>query len=216
MEMLEIAYEQRVQKSSKKLRRDGIVPGVVYSSDNKNSEMIQFDASKFAKLLKKMHGEVSAISLVDSKGGKKTVIIKDIQRDSLGDNFLHVDFVPVVKGKALHLRLPIELKGKAVGEKDGGIVELIMHELDIEVYDAENMPHKIEIDVTNLRVGDKVHVSDLKYDYIKIMDSAEEVVVTVVGHKESDDVSLLEQAAAIEAAAKLEVAAEKVDKAKEK
>lgn len=92
----------------------------------------------------------------------KVVIVKDIQRNALSRQFLHADFQAIDLTKKAILLVPVKLVGKAVGEKSGGILQVIVKELEIRCLPSE-VPPFIEINVAPLEIGDSIHVADIVF-----------------------------------------------------
>lgn len=90
------------------------------------------------------------------------MIVKDAQRDALTRQYLHADFQAIDLTKKATLLVPLKVIGKAVGEKTGGILQVIVKELEIRCLPSE-IPPFIEVDVTALEVGDSIHVADVVF-----------------------------------------------------
>jgi large subunit ribosomal protein L25 len=149
---------------AKDLRANRIVPANVYSGST-GAISIQIPIEELALALQTKAGENVLITLRISgdKGAakEKTVLIKEIQREPIRDGILHVDFNEISLTETLKINVPLTSKGEPVGVKvDGGILEHIMWELQVECLPAD-IPEKIEIDVSNLKLGESLHVKDI-------------------------------------------------------
>jgi len=173
--ILEANERKTGSKSGRKsLRKSGRVPGVFYS---KNNNPIPIDVSEQEINPLVFTGETHLIGLkVASK--EFDCIIKDVQFDPVSDRILHFDLLGLKSGEKFDIEVPIVIKGSAVGVKDGGILQHHLHKIEIECLPS-NIPQHLEVDVTNLKIGDSIHVSDLKFEDITILTQASTVVVAV-------------------------------------
>lgn len=195
---LEAEIRSEVGKGAvKKLRKCGFIPAVVYKAGDR---AINLKVSSQA-LLKVLHTEAGEnviinLSLSDSRKSKdkksaltrkrvsldnnvKTVIIKEIQYHPVRGNILHIDFNQISLTEKLTVDVPVETKGESQGVREGGILEHILWELKVECLPAK-IPEKIEVDVTELKIGDFIYVKDLKIPRdIKVLSDPEAVVVSV-------------------------------------
>jgi len=166
----------------KKLRSKGLVPAVVYAREHTPLH-ITIDRREFVKLLHK-EGENAIIDLnvgTESKQKKKTVIIKDIQYDTIKEGIFHIDFQQIKLTEKIRVYVPIVTKGDAdaPGVKEGGILEHILREVEVECLPT-NIPKEILIDVSNLQVGEPVCVKDLNVDPgLTLITDKEQVAVMV-------------------------------------
>lgn len=162
---------------ARSLRRKGELPAVIYRAGN--SEPIRIPKAEFIKILKQTKGENVLINLQFPEGNR-LAIIKDYQLDPVTGDLLHTDFQEVLLTEAVRVTVKVLTKGIPKGVKDqGGILQHILRELEIEAL-PDRIPGHIEVDVSNLSVGQSIHVSDLKLEEgIKILTDPEEVIATV-------------------------------------
>lgn len=164
-----------------KLRQKGLIPAVLYG-EGKPSEHITIQDQELNRLLAK-NGYGKLISL-EIQGGKKTekehVLIKDYQRHPVKGNLLHVDFLRVDMNRPVTVKVPVHMINEEKRVNDGAILELVMHELEISCLPA-NIPDRITVDVSQLTMGNGIHVKDLAVgEGMKILNGAEEAVVLAV------------------------------------
>lgn len=152
------------KRAVRRLRKQGFVPGVVYGPD---VEPLSISIKK-TDLIKLLHEvtESSVIKLtVKDENGKELfshdVFIKNVQYDKLTDDVKHIDFYVPEKGHKMSINIPIEIVGKPIGVEKGGVLEIIHHELPVETLPSA-VVEKLEIDVSNLDLGQSIHVGDLK------------------------------------------------------
>ncbi|MDF1859555.1 MAG: 50S ribosomal protein L25 [Verrucomicrobiales bacterium] len=147
--------------ASKRLRRSGIVPGVIYGSSQREY-MIQLDSKAFFDLAKKQGSQNFIVNIEIEGADEKTklAIVQDIQRDPLTGQLIHVDFRAVSENETIHAVVPVHLVGEPAGVKSGGILEHLIHEIEVHC-SANTLPDAIENDVTGLELGESLRVSDL-------------------------------------------------------
>jgi large subunit ribosomal protein L25 len=144
------------KKATARLRRAGKIPAVVYGFVD--PMVIAVDAREFRANFKKIAGN----TIVELKLPEESheVLIKDFQRDNLTGEILHIDFYEFKRGVALRTKVPIRLIGNPVGVKEGGILEVPLHELEVECL-PRNLPEEINLDVSELALGHALHVSQI-------------------------------------------------------
>ncbi len=175
------------KRVAKDLRAKGIVPANVYRA-GEGAISIQVPIDELADALQTKAGENVLITLKIS-GGKsaikdKTVLIKEIQREPIRDGVLHVDFNEISLTETLKINVPLSSKGEPVGVKvDGGILEHIMWEVQVECLPTD-IPEKIEVDVSNLKLGESLHVKDIvPSEGFKILSDPELITMIVKAPK---------------------------------
>ena len=115
---------------------------------------------------------------IEGEKEPKKCVIKEIQRDPVSGKFLHVDFLGVRMGEKITVTVPLVLNGTPAGVKSGGIMEHLIRELEIECF-PRHLPEKLEVDVSNLEIGDSIHVSNLKFENMAILDDPDSAVVVI-------------------------------------
>lgn len=151
------------KKDAKDLRARKLIPSVVYK-DGKDALKLQLAEADLAEVLHTKAGENVIVTLRiadgDSKAKDKTVVIKEIQREPVKGRILHIDFNEILLTETLKVDVPLAAHGEPEGKKDGGTLEHIMWELQVECLPT-NIPEKIEVDVSKLKIGDAIHVKDI-------------------------------------------------------
>lgn len=148
--------------ASKRLRRSGVVPAVIYGSSQREY-MIQLNSKNFFDIAKKQGSQNFIVNLEIEGADEKTklAIVQDIQRDPLSGSLIHIDFRAVSENETIHATVPIHLHGEPAGVKAGGLLEQMIRE--IEVFCRPNdLPEAIDSDVSHLELGDSLKISDLK------------------------------------------------------
>lgn len=165
---------------AKKLRRQGIIPAVVYGG-HQDTYPIQVNAVAFRNLLKKSASENVLINL-EIEGAKektKLALIQSVQHNPLTGMVVHIDFNAVSENEEIHAKVPIEIHGEPVGVKSGGLLEQMIHEMEVHCLPA-NLPDLIIAEVSSLEIGDALHVKDLKFPDGVTSGIDAEVVVAIV------------------------------------
>jgi large subunit ribosomal protein L25 len=179
-----------------KSRKDGKIPAVLYGS-GKPAENIFVLEAEYSKALKRI--TASTILELSIDGNKMLAFVKDHQRAAVSKNLLHIDFLEVQEGKKLHARVHLNFLGIPKGVVDGGILENPTHEVEVES-DPENLPEKIDVDITSLEANHAFHVRDLPtIENVKIL-SNPETVLAIVKFAREEEVPVAEVAAPAETA----------------
>ena len=168
--------------SVKQLREQGIVPGVLYGRD-RDTVSIKADATEVEDLL----GGNAIIDVTLDDGSTQPVMVKEVQRDVITRDLLHIDLYQIALDEEITVEVPVEVVGQAEGVREGGLLNQILREVEIECLPTD-IPENIEVDVTELGIGDSVDVSDLDVGEdieVKVDDS--ETVATVVLPDELDE-----------------------------
>ena len=177
-----VEAEVRVEfgkNASRRLRATGKIPAVVYGR-NFESARITVDPKRVTEVLASESGRNTIFTL--RYGGKSTdVLIKDFQLDPLKGTLVHADFQHVSMDELMHFRVPVEVSGSSVGVKAGGVLDLVLREIEVECLPGD-VPDEISVAVDDLDIGDAVRVSELKLDSekIRILTDPDLVVLTVV------------------------------------
>ena len=153
----------------------------------KGALSLEISGDDLDDVLQTKAGENVIITLKISGEGSpkdKTVLIKEIQREPIKDGILHVDFNEISLTETLKVNVPLASKGEAVGVKvDGGILEHVMWELQVECLPTD-IPEKIEADITNLKIGDSLHVKDIAVPAgVKVLNDPELIAMIVKAQK---------------------------------
>lgn len=174
----------RGKNAARRLRREGMVPGVVYGGKGDNIA-VAVDPKSLQRVLRSEAGRNSILKIDIANQGSTNAILKSWQVDPIREHFLHADFYRIAMDVAIRVTVPIHVIGEARGVKvDAGILELIMREIAVECLPGD-IPERIDIDVSDLGINGALRVSDLVAPAkVKILEGAEQVVVHVVSVKE--------------------------------
>ncbi len=173
--------EKTGTKASKRYRKKGFVPVEIYGRGDENIHGL-VRKSDLLKILNKTHGESLVIN---GKINGKTfpIIIKDIQTHPITEEILHLDLQMIHAGEEIEIEVPVVIVGEAPGVKAGEVLQVLKKTLTVKTLPV-NIPPYIEIDVSNLNVGQAIQVKDIQTKDFKILDDPETVVVVIVGSKE--------------------------------
>jgi large subunit ribosomal protein L25 len=170
--------EDKGKGAARSLRARGQIPAVIYGHDHA-PQSLALNARDLDRMLGHIQAESTVIEVtIDGKTSK--TLIREIQRHPIKRQILHVDFQALVAGEKVTVNIPITLVGIPEGVKlEGGVMEQPLRELEIEV-DPSNIPDHFELDVSALKIGDSLHVSDIKApEGVQILDDPETSVVVV-------------------------------------
>src|SRR5437016_6124002 len=195
------ARENTGKGAARSLRSRGQVPAVIYGH-GRDPLPLSLNARDLDKLLGHIQAESTVIEVtVDGQTAK--TLIREIQRHPIKRQILHVDFQALVAGEKVTVSIPIVLTGIPEGVRlEGAVLDQTLRELEIEV-DPANIPDHVELDVTNMVIGDSFHVSDIKLpEGVEVQDDPETSVAVVAAPRAVNDEALAaEEVARVHAAA---------------
>jgi len=174
---------------NKKFRRDGIVPGVLYSPHDKKNLLFKVKAIDLSKLLSaKTHGLIDLEINDGTKKVSRLAIIKDFQYNSLKRQIVHVDFYGVTLKEKLTLEVDIELIGEPIGVKEGGILQVELRKVEIECLPS-HVPENLKADLTSLKVGDHISVGEMDIpEGVEVLTDPDKIVAAVVLPTKAEEV----------------------------
>jgi len=169
------------KESSKKFRREGMVPGVLYSPHDKENLILKVMTIDLSKLLSaKAHG---LIDLEINDGETKVsrlAIIKDVQYNWLKKQIVHVDFYGVTLKEKLTLEVDIEFIGEPIGIKEGGILQVELRKVEIECLPSQ-MPDSLKADLSSLNIGEHISVGEMEIpEGVEVLTDPDRIVAAVV------------------------------------
>jgi large subunit ribosomal protein L25 len=178
-------YELKAEKrdvagkgAARKIRATGRVPAVLYGPQL-DPQRLTVDARQLWHALHTDAGTNVLINLAVD-GDTYLTMPREVQRDIVRGTLLHVDFLRIRRDVAIQVDVPIHLTGESVGVNEGGVVEHHLWELRIECLPA-NVPESIQADISNLAIGDSLHVSDLRIpQHLTVLTPEDETIVSVV------------------------------------
>lgn len=195
MKNLVLFAEEREKKSgkskAKSLRALGLTPGIVY--DEGSSILVQVPTKDLLNIIKK-DGH-SAIFDLSYAGKEDQVFIKELQKDPVTYEILHIDLQPIAANETMKVNVPIHVEGQHQVESLGGIVQRQLREIEVEAF-PRNIPKFLEIDVSDLEIGDNILVEDLQVgEGVEVLTSPQDVVliITEPSMEEEEEVEEIEE-----------------------
>ncbi len=191
MELIALKANKREdtgKSHARTLRREGRIPAVLYGPDT-NPLSLSVSIFDIEQVLKQGASAQLLLNLAIENDEKpnRSAMMKELHRHPLSRDFLHVDFYEVSMDRKIKVKIPVELTGKSKGIELGGILQLVRRELEIMCL-PQDVPKSIVIDVTELDVGDSVHVNEipLEGDAEIIADVNFTVITVVMPKKEAE------------------------------
>lgn len=177
----------------KALRREGLIPAALYGHDGANSISLTIPAKEAQMLLRDAAINNTLVDLkIPDISWQGKALIREVQAHPWKRTLNHLSFFTVSAKQQIEIVVPVVIVGKAVGEKEGGIVEQIMNELNITCA-ADNIPESIEINVTNFEIGSLLQVGEVVLpEGITVLDDLDRAVVSVVAPAKSTDTEATE------------------------
>ena len=155
---------ERGKNEARRLRQAGRVPAVVYGGETKGGTAVTVDPKALLRILHSDSGLNTLIALTLDAGKASQVLVKAFQLDPVSQELLHVDFYRLAMDKAITVTVPVTLKGEPVGVKQqGGVVDFVNRDVQVECMPTE-IPDHLEVDITDLMIGDGVRLRDLLTD----------------------------------------------------
>src|SRR5213083_882593 len=183
--------------AARQARFRGKVPAVIYGH-GRETQSLELESQALEKAL---HGIEPASTIIDLAVDGKTVktLIREIQRHPIRPDIIHVDFYEIHASEKVKLKVPVHLVGSPDGVRNaGGVLDQVTREVEIEVL-PENIPERVELDVTALKIGDSLHVRDLTIANAKLLTEADLTIATVVPPR-AEEVAAPTPEAAVEVA----------------
>ncbi len=167
---------------AKKVRQEQKIPGVVYGHGEKSLGVL-IDRKEFLSLIEKTKSESTILDVQIDNKDKFSCIIKAIQKNPITDQLLNIDFQHIHLKEKISVKVPIILKGEAPGIKQGGILDHHLREIEIKCL-PDDVLSLIEIDISQLKIGESLHVSDLHYEKIELLAPKDAPIVSILVPKE--------------------------------
>lgn len=169
---------QTGRTAARRLRRNGVIPAVVYGHGDE-SQSLAIETQELERLLSRIHAATTVIELDVEDGEAQQVLIREIQRHPFRSDVLHVDFFHIRADEVIRVSIPVHLDGHAKGVEAGGILQQIRHEIEVECLPGE-IPDDFRVDVSELEIGDSIHIADIDTGSVTVLDDADLSVCSVV------------------------------------
>ena len=168
------------KEANRKFRKEGMVPGVLYSPHDKSNLLLKIKREELTKLLTDNKRGLLNLEIDDGKKkSKRLAMVKDFQYNSLKKQLVHIDFYGVTLKEKLTMRINVELFGESIGVKEGGILEFDLREVEVECLPSD-VPGSFKLDISDLKIGDHLSVKDIEIpEGIKMLTESEKLIVSV-------------------------------------
>ena len=208
--ILEVQPRSETGKSGAKLlRRTGFIPAVVYAA-GKDSQSIKLSRHDFLRFIHQYHLESTVINLKIKGQKSRSVLVKEVQYDPVREDVIHIDFQEISLTSKIKINVRIVPKGEPIGVKqEGGMINHILWELELECLPTQ-IPEEIPIDVSQMKIGDAVHVRDLTLPpEVKAINDSDSIVLSLEPPIKEEEIVAAVPAAEGEEPAEPEVIKEK-------
>lgn len=171
------AYDVQKKGDVRRMRQEGKIPGILYGHKDK-PKRVYLNEKEFKKVIDVMKNEAVTINLM-LENKPYTCLIKAIQHNPITNKLLHVDFQHIQKKEKIKLNIPIHLHGEAPGIKKGGVLDQHLHEVMVKCL-PDDIPSRIDIDVSQLDLNGTIHIRDLNLPNIEFEVKPETSIVSVL------------------------------------
>ncbi|MGD9212053.1 MAG: 50S ribosomal protein L25/general stress protein Ctc [Desulfobacteraceae bacterium] len=193
MDLIDLKARTRSSKGNgpaRSLRRNGMIPGILYGAKT-DPIMLSVSTLEMEAIVKQ--GNIGQLllnlSIENEQIPSKSAMIKELQRHPITRKCLHVDLYEVAMDKKIRVSIPVATAGKSKGVELGGMLQIIRREVDVLCF-PNQIPEALTIDITDLNVGDSIHVEDIPLPKgIEIPADVNFTVVTVLSQKAESEIS---------------------------
>ncbi|MBE6064032.1 50S ribosomal protein L25 [Clostridium cochlearium] len=181
--MAEILIATERNEKGKAARKKGFIPGIIYGKDIQGKS-VNFEKGKLIAFLKEK-GEKSKINF-KLNGENKQGIIKEVGRDAVTSNIIHIDIQEVTASEEVKWTIPIIFEGREKLKSKDLYIQVYLQEVDVEGK-ASEIPNNITIDVEKLELGEEIKVKDLNIDSnIKIFNELEDTIARISSSQDTN------------------------------
>ena len=166
------------KRTARRLRRDGFIPAVVYGP-GKATDHLKIRTEEFVAMIRQVNIASTVIGLRVDSGRATKVLVREIQKHPFRSDILHIDFFRIREDEKIRVAIPVHLLGTPQGVTEGGILQQIRHELNVECLPGD-IPDAFEREIHELVVGDSLHVGDIDTGDVIVLDDVDLTVCTVV------------------------------------
>jgi large subunit ribosomal protein L25 len=189
LEFFELATKLRTTRGNspaRALRRDGYLPAVIYGP-GKETIALSVSVYDMEQVIKKTKTLQVFVNLAIEGQGIRTAMLKELQRHPVSGNFIHADFYEVAMDRKINVMIPIVTVGQSKGVELGGMLQVIRHEVEAFCIPS-NIPEVIEIDITDLDIGESVHVEDIELEGdVEILHDVNFTILTVLSIRKAEE-----------------------------
>lgn len=175
-----VSRQPKGKGGARKLRQADQLPAILYGAKAQEPVALALNASEFILKLTDMGQSLIDLTLEGETGAAKTVMLKDVQIDPVSRKPLHVDFYEVDMKQTITVDVPVVTVGTAKGVEEGGMVQMIRRELTVSCLPSD-IPETIEVDVTELSMGDSLHLGEVTLpEGVEVLSDADFTILTIV------------------------------------
>ena len=189
MEFHNLSAKPRTTKGNspaRVLRRDGAIPAVIYGP-GKDPVSISVSVYDLEQVMKAANSRQLFVNLAIEGGETRKAMLKELQRHPVKGSFIHADFYEVAMDRKVRVMVPVTTVGKCVGVEMGGMLQIIRRELEALCMPSD-IPEKIEIDITDLEMGESVHVEDIEMEGdVELVHEVNFTVLTVLSGRKAEE-----------------------------
>ena len=179
----------------RKLRQQGIVPGIIYGRGKPLA--VQMPVRQAERIVHALHGGERLIGVRFPNGDLRSVIMKEVQTTATGGRLVHIDFHEIDVTKTVTVAVEVRAVGQSEGVRLGGILQTVTREVEVECLPTD-IPEYLDADLTPLQIGDNYHVRDLVLPAgIRMVTSPDETLFVVSAQISEEEEAAREQAAAL-------------------
>ncbi|MFQ5427761.1 MAG: 50S ribosomal protein L25 [Thermodesulfobacteriota bacterium] len=178
---------------ARRLRREGMTPAVLYGPGIEKSLPLSLNRKELERVLHLSAGANVIVTLEIEGGDKKTAMFKEVVRHPVRNTIEHVDLIHVIYGTLITVEVPLQIEGKAKGQVLGGIVQHGVRKMTVECL-PRAIPDSLSVDITELDIGDAIHIKDVILpEGVKLADDEELTVLSVVAPAAEEEVKSEEE-----------------------
>ena len=191
MEQLDLKAQVRKSAgkgSARSLRREGRIPAVLYGPKT-DSIMLSIDTKDFEQIVKNANiGSVLLnLQIQNGKDSSRPAMIKELQKHPLSGAFLHIDFYEIDMQRKITVSVPVVTRGVSAGVEEGGHLQIVRREIELFCLPTA-IPESIEVDITDLTIGDSIHISEITLPSdVELPEDVDFTVVTVLAPKVEEE-----------------------------
>ncbi len=191
----------RGKQSAKRLRREGLIPAVLYGH-RFDPVLLSLDERTFKAAMRREKGLHGILNLqVEGEDDQHMVVVKEVQRDPIKDHLLHVDLQKIHADEELHAVVSLHFTGEPVGVRAGGILQHYLYEVNVRCL-PKDLPEHIPVDVSHLNLKENLRVRDLpQLAGVKYLNSPDEIVAAVTPKRVREAARVVTELFAVEEAA---------------
>ena len=179
------------KNASRRLRREGMIPAVIYGA-REVTVSLNLKKQEIFKILRAETGE-NTIFQISFDSEIRDAMIKELQRDPVTDEILHADFIQITMDKTIRISVPVVTVGEAVGVKtEGGFIDLMSREVELECL-PKNIPENIEVDISDLHLHQSFKVEDIApVEGVEILSAPDTILVLVQAPSKEEEIEVEE------------------------